>query len=104
MTGHRNKRWRLRRATIPALCLAAIAYFGYHAIYGSYGLLAYGEAKERGARLQDRLDRLVAQRVQLDAKVALMRPDSLDPDMLEEQARKALGYAHPDDLIILTDD
>ena len=33
--------------------------------------------------------------------VALLRPESLDPDMLDERARAILNLAHQDDLIML---
>jgi cell division protein FtsB len=44
---------------------------------------------------------LQAERSQLDARVALLRPDNLDPDMLEERARVMLNFAHPNEIIIL---
>jgi hypothetical protein len=31
----------------------------------------------------------------------MLRPDSLDPDLLEERARAVLNLGHPDDRIIL---
>jgi cell division protein FtsB len=30
-----------------------------------------------------------------------MRPDQLDPDMLEERARLMLSVGHPDEVVIL---
>jgi hypothetical protein len=33
--------------------------------------------------------------------VALLRPESLDPDMLDERARAILNLAHQDDLIMM---
>lgn len=40
-------------------------------------------------------------RQRLERDVALLRPESLDPDMLDERARAILNLAHPDDLIML---
>ncbi len=37
----------------------------------------------------------------LERDVALLRPESLDPDMLDERARAILNLAHQDDLIML---
>ena len=37
----------------------------------------------------------------LERDVALLRPESLDPDMLDERARASLNLAHPDDLVML---
>jgi hypothetical protein len=41
----------------------------------------------------------VKQRLERD--VSLLRPESLDPDMLDERARAILNLAHSDDLIML---
>ena len=40
----------------------------------------------------------------LERDVALLRPESLDPDLLDERARAALGFAHPDELTIFVDE
>jgi cell division protein FtsB len=37
----------------------------------------------------------------LERDVALLRPESLDPDMLDERARAILNLAHSNDLIML---
>jgi cell division protein FtsB len=34
----------------------------------------------------------------------MLRPDSLDPDMLEEQSRKLLYFSHKDDIIVILND
>lgn len=46
-------------------------------------------------------DDLAAERVALEQKVTMMRPGSLNPDLLEERARVVLGYKKENDLIIL---
>jgi cell division protein FtsB len=35
--------------------------------------------------------------------VRLLRPESVDPDLLEEQARARLGLAQGDEVVILKD-
>jgi cell division protein FtsB len=37
----------------------------------------------------------------LERRVALLRPESLDRDMLEERARAVLNLARPEDRVIL---
>ena len=34
----------------------------------------------------------------------MLRPDNLDPDMLEEQSRKLLYFSHKDDIIVILKD
>ena len=43
---------------------------------------------------------LAAERATLERRVALLRPESLDRDMLEERARAVLNLAHPDERVI----
>jgi cell division protein FtsB len=45
---------------------------------------------------------LDAQRAELERKVKLLRPDSLDPDMLEERAREVLNYTREDEVVVMT--
>ena len=40
----------------------------------------------------------------LERRVHLMRPSSIDPDMLDEQVRSVLGFAREGELIIYLDD
>jgi cell division protein FtsB len=37
----------------------------------------------------------------LERRVALLRADRIDPDMLEERARVLIGYVDPRDLVLL---
>ena len=46
-------------------------------------------------------DSLIVQREALEKKVSMMRPGSLNKDLLEERARVVLGYKKENDIIIL---
>jgi len=81
-----------------------MAYFFYHAVQGEHGLLALREINARAAELQPKAEALADHRRALEARVALLQPDSLDPDMLDEQARRRLGFVHPDEIVILAPD
>lgn len=81
---------------LPALCL----YFAFYLLFGSYGLLAWNRVQDKLAETRIVYHELHDKRVALEADVKLMRPDSLDPDMAEEQARKMLGYMRPEEIII----
>ena len=41
------------------------------------------------------------QKTQLEHRVGLLRPNSLDPDLLEERARVVLNYARDDEMLVL---
>ena len=80
---------------------ASAGYFGYHLQIGDHGLKARAELERRKAVLEGELAGLQEVKDRLERDVALLRPESLDPDMLDERARAILNLAHPDDLIML---
>jgi cell division protein FtsB len=50
--------------------------------------------------MQAELDQLKAERALWERRVALLRSDNIDPDMLDERARAILGYVDPRDLTL----
>lgn len=94
-------RRRARHAIFPVLSACAISYFGYHAVRGEYGLVAYLRLKQQIASLDAERRDLATQHEKLEHRTNLLRSESLDPDMLEERARILIGLAHPNDAVIL---
>ena len=98
-------RRRLIRLWLPVLSSFLVVYFSYHLVQGDRGLIArdrlVAEIDEAGVRLAA----LQADRERLEHRVDGLSPASIDPDLLEEQIRARLHWAHPDELIIsLTDE
>lgn len=85
----------------PVLGAFVVAYFAYHTVQGDRGLVALTHLQGEVAEAQRVLDQVRGERVELERRTTLLRPDSLDPDMLEERARTQLNQSHPDDLVIL---
>ena len=86
----------------PQILGAAIcAYFAYHAVQGDRGLIAWLQLSRELSESQAVLADLSAERAALEHRVSLLRPESLDPDMLEEQSRIMLNFAGPDDRTLL---
>jgi cell division protein FtsB len=79
-------------------------YFGYHAVVGSRGLLAWRELNRDIAATQQEFAAVRAEREALEEKVRRLRPGSLDPDLIDELARRQLSLAGPLDVIILLDE
>jgi cell division protein FtsB len=79
-------------------------YFGYHAVVGSRGLLAWRQLNRDIAATEQELAAARAERQALEEKVRRLRPGSLDPDLIDELARRRLSLAGPLDVIILLDE
>ena len=92
----------LARAHWVALPIAALVlYFGYHALHGRFGLFAWFDLTSEIALASHELGLLRGEREDLERRVALLQLDSSDPDLLEEEIRRALGYVRDDEVIIL---
>jgi cell division protein FtsB len=93
------------RAVLNALALYTIAalvigYFGVNAYSGNHGLRARQDLDQQIAQLSDELESLKAERATWERRVALLRPRSIDPDILDERARVLLNYADPRELTL----
>jgi cell division protein FtsB len=80
-----------------------IGYFGSNAFSGNHGLKAKQDIDRQTAALSSELAHLKVERGQWERRIALLRSDRLDPDMLDERARALLDYAHPNDLTLMLD-
>ncbi len=90
-----------RQAFVPLLCLALSAYFAAYAVNGRHGLAARSKLEDRAAALAFERETLEAARARLARDVALLGPGAPDPDLVEEIARDVLGFAYPEDRILL---
>ena len=81
-----------------------IGYFGVNAFSGNRGLKAKQDIDQQIAALSAELSRLQGERMQWERRVALIKSNGLDPDMLDERARELLDYAHPNDLTLMLAD
>ena len=93
-------RKRLKQSVAPTVCIALAAYFAYHAFQGDRGVLAMNRLNKEIELAKLELAKSEQKRNRLENKVSLVRPDGIDPDLLEELVRRQLGMIHPDDLVI----
>ena len=100
MATRQRKQSKVGPLLLPLACLFVLGYFAYHAVEGDYGLFALGKLHERSLALEAELAGLRAERQRMVAHVALMRPESLDADMIDERAREALNMANAKDIVI----
>lgn len=87
-------------ASVVGACI--VGYFLYHTIEGERGWVAQMRLQNEVDTAKDTLTTLQKEHETLDHRVHLMRPETLDPDLLDEQARKTLNYSKPDEIVILS--
>ena len=91
----------LRAAVGPVLGFCVVGYFAYHSFEGERGIHAFLRLGEQVAIARTHLEDLRDERATLERRVAALRADSLDPDMLDEQARAILNFARPGEIVVL---
>jgi len=84
--------------TAGTLCLAG--YIGWHMFEGPRSFANRDALDTRIAALETRRDEIAARRVAFERKVALLRPESIDPDLLDELSRATLGYGAKGDIVM----
>ena len=79
--------------------LFMLLYFIFHSIYGSRGVIAYFKLQVELENAHSKLNTLRVERLEIENKANLLRPKSLDYDMLDEKARNVLGVALPNEQV-----
>lgn len=80
-----------------------VFYFAYHALNGERGLYAYFKQSRNLEVSREELTKLTAGRQELEKRVKALSANSLDLDLLDEEARRVLGSANKNEVVILTD-
>jgi cell division protein FtsB len=89
---------------VTAGCMVLLAYFAWHALYGARSHAFVRQLEASLANLKSVETNLSGQKMHMLNQVGLLRPESVDPDMLEEMARGKLGWVGANELIIKTTD
>ena len=97
-----RRRWR---AIVFPLVLYAVSgsvtsYFVWHAFNGERGLRTKDINDARMAALSEELDGLRKERMGWERRVEMMRAESVDRDLLDEEARVQIGRVHKNELVI----
>ncbi len=79
---------------------AVISYFTFCTIFGSKGLLEYRVLQQQIANKESIKQDLITKMQVKKNMVEGMNLNSLDIDLLDEQARKVLGYAGKNEVIV----
>jgi cell division protein FtsB len=95
---------RSGRLIVPVLTAAVLSYFGYHVYHGEFGIDSKEKLRERVVVLQAQLDVVKAEREALEARVRMLHDGTIDRDMLDEQARRALNMSQATEVTIMLHD
>jgi cell division protein FtsB len=83
-------------------CMGMIGYFGW---YGFHGARGYPYRDRLVAQLDSvtlAATEMTTKRQTIEARVKLMRPESVDPDLLDELARSTLYVGKSTDIVVKT--
>ena len=93
---------RPRQILVPIIFAMMFGYFGYHLVNGDRGLLAMAHLQRETMIADQNLAEAETTRKIWERRVAALRNQSLDPDMLDERARILLNFSRKDDIIVFT--
>ena len=101
MSARPTARSPLRRLLLTAFVVAYLGYFGLHALNGSFGVRARMDFDAETDLLEGELAELWLEKDSLESRAALIRPAGLDPDMIDELARRSLNVIAPNEVVII---
>lgn len=94
-------RKRARHIAGPVFAISVFSYFAYHSVQGDRGIIAWLHLSQQVEIAEATLEKASRERSALEHRARLLRPDNLDPDMLDERARQTLSLVGPDEIVIL---
>jgi cell division protein FtsB len=97
----KNNRNVISQLLASFLSFGLFMYFCFHLLHGDMGYFALRGVEQKLVDTQAKYDHLLAERIALETRVKLLSPDSLSLDMLDERARIVLGFAKPEERVIL---
>lgn len=91
---------RARHVVGPVIGCLLLGYFVFHSVEGDRGIHAWRALDSKIEIAEAKLAVLKGKRESLEKKVSMLHPDSIDRDLLTEQARRVLNYLDQDDFVI----
>ncbi len=96
----RTLKRKAKAAIAPVIFLSLVGYFGWNSTHGEHGLIAYAQRKGLLKQAQDDLAQAQAERNSWAVRVAGLRSNHIDPDLLDERARAMLNLVDPNDIVV----
>ena len=93
--------FRLLRSGGAVFGLMLAAYCGLYALEGDRVASSLQHLNREVATAEAKLTEVKGEREKLERRVVAMRPSGIDRDLLDESARRQLGYTGPNEIILL---
>ncbi len=94
--------WRPRAPIIlPLVAALLVSYFAFYTFFGERSLLRLMQLEKQTQSASAQLTSIKTEHDGLQAKVNRLRPSSIDPDLLDQQARHVLNYTAPGEIVIM---
>ena len=87
-------------AIFATVLIAMMGYLTFAALQGEHGLFRLFQVEAQEIRLRAELQQVQAERAVIANKTRGLSDATLDLDLLDEQARKVLGLARADEILI----
>ncbi len=95
-------RYLIRQNLILLIGVCLCFYFIYHTLHGDRSFVRLISLSQSIETMSQKNDIVERKRMALEQKVKMMRPGSINKDLLEERVRVTLGYAHENELVIVS--
>ena len=96
-----EQRYVFRQNLIAVIGVCLSFYFCYHLIAGERSYLRLVSLNRQIDTAAKQYVVSSAERGALEQKVVMMRPGSVNRDLLEEQSRKVLGFHYKDEKVLI---
>ena len=96
-----EQRYVFRQNLIAVIGVCLSMYFCYHLIAGERSYLRLVSLNYQISSTEKQYETAAAERAALEQKVVMMRPGSVNRDLLEEQSRKVLGFHYKDEKVLI---
>ncbi len=96
-----DRKYVVRQNLIAVIGVCLSFYFCYHLVAGERSYLRLVSLDRQIEDTQEEYHVALAERETLEQKVVMMRPGNVNRDLLEEQARKVLGFHYKDEKVLI---
>lgn len=82
-----------KKSVLNGIVILVLLYFSFHLIYGNRGIIAYLKLQLDLTKSFNKLQELKSEKFKIENRARLLRPESLDKDILDEITRNILGLS-----------